>query len=185
MAATNKGLDNAVKMGIFREDLYYRLNVISLRLPPLRERGRDILLLANYFIDQFNLDFRRHVKGMTPEVERLFLSYRWPGNVRELRNVIERLMILEDCEYILPEHLPIEIANPMYQEVRGTVKLPCTGINIKDVERDLIIQALEMTGWNQSRAARLLHLSRDAFRYRMRKRLSQTEIYSTSKGGKK
>lgn len=172
IAATNKNLEETIKEGSFREDLFYRLNVIPVRLPPLRERGRDVLLLAQHFIEEFNREFKKHVRGLSPEVEEKFLSYSWPGNIRELRNLIERIMILENTEIILPEHLPCEINPEMSEKVinKGPlIRLPETGIDIEEVEKELIKQALERTGHNQTRAARLLNISRDALRYRMQK----------------
>ncbi len=172
IAATNKDLEEAIKNGSFREDLYYRLNVIPVRLPPLRERDKDVLILARYYIEQFNREFKKHIKDIDPVVQEKFLSYHWPGNVRELKNLIERIMILEAGDKILPEHLPCEI-NPVYNKENNAqgpvVRLPSTGIDIEEVEKELIRQALEMTGNNQTRAARLLNLSRDALRYRMQK----------------
>lgn len=171
IAATNKNLETAIKDGSFREDLYYRLNVIPVRIPPLRERGRDVLILAQYFIDQFNREFKKHIKGLDPVVEEKFLTYHWPGNVRELKNLIERIMILESGDRILPEYLPCEI-NPVFtKEDKASVfiRLPDSGIDIEEVEKELIRQALERTGNNQTRAAKLLNLSRDALRYRMQK----------------
>ncbi len=173
IAATNKNLEEEVKKGNFREDLYYRLKVIPIHLPPLRERGDDILLLAKYFIDMYNREFKKSVKGLSKEVERLFLSYAWPGNVRELKNVIERVMILENTDYIKPEHLPPEIHNPGEVQKRNVsaleIDIPAGGLDIEEVEKKLIERALEVTKGNQSKAARLLNLSRDAFRYRMQK----------------
>ncbi len=173
IAATNKDLKEETKRGNFREDLYFRLKVIPLYLPPLRERGRDVLLLAKYFIDQYNREFRKNVKGLSPETERLFLEYHWPGNVRELKNIIERVMILENTEYIRPEHLPREFfKGESVSESRSVLfdfDLPPGGIDIEEVEKSLIKKALEKAKGNQSKAARLLNLSRDAFRYRMMK----------------
>ncbi len=170
IAATNRDLEAAIKDGSFREDLYYRLNVIPVKLPPLRERGGDVLLLAKYFIGEFNKEFKKQVKGLDPGVEEKFLSYSWPGNVRELKNLLERIMILEQGDIILPEHLPCEMNPGASGKKEGSIiRLPETGIDIEEVEKDLIRQALERTGNNQTKAARLLNLSRDALRYRMQK----------------
>lgn len=173
IAATNKNLEQEVKKGNFREDLYYRLKVIPIHLPPLRERGEDILILAKYFIDMYNREFKKSVRGLTEETKKLFLSYAWPGNVRELKNVIERVMILENTDYIKPEHLPPEIHSPGEVQKRNISALefdiPPGGVDIEEVEKKLIERALEITRGNQSKAARLLNLSRDAFRYRMQK----------------
>jgi len=172
IAATNKVLEEEVKNGMFREDLYYRLKVIPIHLPPLRERKEDIPLLAKYFIDVFNHEFRKNVAGLAPETEKLFLEYNWPGNIRELKNVIERAMILENEEYILPEHLPMEVCSKELQ-VTGyktvDIRLPMSGIDIEEVEKELIRQALDSTKGNQTKAAKLLNLTRDTLRYRMQK----------------
>jgi len=173
IAATNKNLEEEVQKGNFREDLFYRLKVIPIYLPPLRERGNDILLLAKYFIDQYNREFKKSVKGLSPETEKIFLSYPWPGNVRELKNVIERVMILENTDYIKPEHLPVELHNTgdiQKKNVKAMeIEIPPGGVDIEEIEKKLISKALEMTKGNQTKAAKLLNLTRDAFRYRMQK----------------
>jgi len=181
ITATNKNLDEEVRQGSFREDLYYRLKIIPVTLPPLRGRGRDIIVLANHFIGQFNKEFRKNTKGLTPETEAVFMQYNWPGNVRELKNVIERTMILESVEYIDVDHLPVELSSRQGQSAAAlsstgeggpvdyAVRIPPDGCDIEEVEKELIRQAMEMTDGNQTRAARLLSLSRDAFRYRMQK----------------
>lgn len=172
IASTNKDIVEAVKNGTFREDLYYRLKVIPIDLPPLRERKEDIRILAKFFIDEFNREFKKEVKGISEETAKAFLSYHWPGNIRELKNVIERAMILENEEYILPEHLPIELLKNDIQ-VRNMpnsqISIPAGGIDIEQFEKELIRQALEITKWNQTKAAKLLNLTRDALRYRMQK----------------
>ncbi len=173
IAATNKDLQEEVRAGNFREDLFFRLKVIPIYLPPLRERGNDIILLANYFIDKYNKEFRKNVKGLTKPVEKLFLEYHWPGNVRELKNIIERVMILENDDYIRPEHLPVEITSP--EGVKRSnisavnIDIPPGGLDIEEVEKSLIERALQITHGNQTRAAKLLNISRDALRYRMQK----------------
>ena len=172
VAATNKNMAEEVKNDNFREDLYYRLKVIPVMLPALRERRDDILLLAKYFVEEFNREFKKSVKGISKETAKAFVNYHWPGNVRELRNVIERAMILENEDYILPEHLPVEIlsfdAKHLGAEA-APVSIPPGGLDIEEVERELIRQALDLAKWNQTRAARLLNLTRDALRYRMQK----------------
>ncbi|MBI5634023.1 MAG: sigma-54-dependent Fis family transcriptional regulator [Nitrospirae bacterium] len=172
VASTNKKLSEEVKKENFREDLYYRLKVIPIMLPPLRERPDDVPLLARFFIDQFNRDFKKNVRGLSRETENAFLAYPWPGNVRELKNVIERAMILENDEYILHEHLPIELSAKSEGPAEissGQIMLPAAGLDIEEVEKELIRQALEKTKQNQTKAARLLNLTRDALRYRMQK----------------
>jgi len=172
IAATNKNLREAVREGAFRQDLYYRLNVIQLVVPPLRERPQDILPLARFFIDHYNGKFKRQIEGLTPEAESLLLTHDWPGNVRELRNAIERAMILEDSANIRPSSLPIAVrgAGP-HPGPGGTMPMPFTGepMSLVEQERRLLVQALEKTGGNQTQAARLLRITRDTLRYKMKK----------------
>lgn len=171
IAATNKDLSRIVEAGTFREDLYYRLNVIPIHLSPLRERKDDIVILTKFFISEFNKEFKKNVKGLSKKAEKIIVDYNWPGNVRELKNIIERIMILENTDSIKPEHLPAEIAAPRPPASARLfgIKLPPQGLNIEEVEKELINQSLQMTSWNQTKAARLLCLSRDALRYRMQK----------------
>lgn len=171
IAATNKNLEESVRNGGFREDLYYRLKVFPLYLPPLRERKADVPLLTKYFIDLFNREFKKNVKGLSPEAEKMMMEYHWPGNVRELKNVMERAIILESDEIIMPEHLPLEISRPVMDLGASDVfvKLPPQGISMLEVEKDLIQQALDVSDGNQVKAASLLRMSRDTLRYRMKK----------------
>ncbi|MBI4823431.1 MAG: sigma-54-dependent Fis family transcriptional regulator [Nitrospirae bacterium] len=172
IAATNKDIAEDVRKGNFREDLYYRLKVIPLVMPPLRERKEDILILAKYFIHELNREFKKNFKGLSKETEKCFLEYSWPGNVRELKNVIERVMILESEDYILPDHLPVELTykTQAIQTAKTiNIRIPPRGIDIEEVEKELIRQALDSTRGNQTKAARLLNLTRDTLRYRMQK----------------
>ncbi|MCK4911232.1 MAG: sigma-54-dependent Fis family transcriptional regulator [Thermodesulfovibrionales bacterium] len=172
IAATNKLMQEEVRRGHFREDLYYRLRVIPITLPPLRDRGDDVFLLSKFFIDSFNSEFKKNVKGLSKMTMKSFQEYPWHGNVRELKNVIERAMILESEDQILPEHLPLELSSKevQIQNVKGIdIKIPAGGIDIESVEKELIRQALDSTRGNQTRAAKLLNLSRDTLRYRMQK----------------
>jgi len=172
IASTSKDLAEEVNKGNFSADLYRSLKVIPVLLPPLKERPEDIPQLAQFFIAEFNREFRKNVKGLSNETEKAFLNYPWPGNVREFRNVIERAMILENEQYILPEHLPGEFSlkeSRCNNFMSTTTSLPPGGLDIEEVEKDLIKQALEQTKWNQTRAASLLNLTRDALRYRMQK----------------
>ena len=173
IAATNKNLREAVREGAFRQDLYYRLNVIQLVVPPLRERPQDILPLARFFIDHYNGKFKRQIEGLTPEAESLLLTHDWPGNVRELRNAIERAMILEDTSKIRPATMPIAVrgAGSGHAGSNGVAPLPFTGepMSLVEQERRLLVQALEKTGGNQTQAARLLRITRDTLRYKMKK----------------
>ena len=170
IAATNRALKAAVEEGAFREDLYYRLNVLPIFIPPLRERKEDIMLLAHFFLEQFNKEFRKEIEGFSESAEEYLVNYHWPGNVRELKNVIERAGILGSDKVITPGLLPPEI--PEIQEHKPTnaiYKLPKEGISLEEIEKQLIKQALDMTEWNQSSAAQLLKLGRGALQYRMKK----------------
>jgi len=171
MAATNKNLREAVREGAFRQDLYYRLNVIQLIVPPLRERPQDILPLARFFIQHYNEKFKRQVEGVSPEAESLLLAHDWPGNVRELRNAIERAMILEDTSHIRPQSLPIAVRGTGPTPTNALGSAPFTGeqLSLVEQERRLLVQALEKTGGNQTQAARLLSITRDTLRYKMKK----------------
>jgi DNA-binding NtrC family response regulator len=171
ISATNKDLLKAIEEKVFRNDLYYRLQVIPIYLPALRERKEDILVLANHFIEMFTREFNKPTKGISSMAEKLLVEYNWPGNIRELKNVIERAIILGTDENLLLENLPLEIVAKASQVTVpvSTFKLPAEGIDIEEVERELIKQSLESTDWNQSKAAKKLNLGIDAFRYRMKK----------------
>ena len=171
ITATNKDLTKLKDEGKFREDLFYRINVASLTIPPLRERPDDILPMAKYFVQKYNEEFHKNVQKISKDVENLFMDYRWPGNVRELKNVVERAMILGDDDTLLPEQLPIEIfvqSSKQGAMVEG-IRIPQEGISLEKVEESLVRQALKMTNGNQTKAAKLLDISRDALRYRMQK----------------
>ena len=172
IATTNKkDMESAVREGTFRADLYYRLKVFPIAIPPLRERKEDIIPLAQYHIKKFNKEFRKNVKGISQGAEKLLTNYPWHGNARELRNVIERVCILEDTDLIYPEHLPAEIIKHVDKQSGNgkPVELPGDGLSLKDVEKELIVQAVSKAGGNQTKAARLLDISRDALRYKMQK----------------
>ena len=173
IATTNKDLSEAVEKGEFRMDLFYRLNIFALSLPPLRERKEDIPLLAHYFLTNFTAQYKNKViKGFSPGVEQIMLSYRWPGNVREMKNVIERIVVLETSEMIMPEHLPREMGGqltPSSGAPSSRFILPETGISLDELEKDLIVQALEMAKQQKTLAAKLLNISRDSLRYQIKK----------------
>ncbi|MCG8406199.1 MAG: sigma-54 dependent transcriptional regulator [Phycisphaerales bacterium] len=165
IAATNRDVNKLIDEGKFREDLYYRLNIITLDLPPLRERGDDIHLLSEHYVDAFAKEFRRPVKGQTKEAVKKLMQYSWPGNVRELRNAIERAVLLCKQPEVGPDDLVLG-RNETTQS-SATFELPQGGISLQAVEEQLVRQALARTGNNQTQAAKLLHLSRDQLRYRM------------------
>lgn len=171
ITATNKDLLKLMEEGKFREDLFYRINVASIRIPLLRERPADILPLTKYFIQKYNEEFHKNVQKISKGVEDFLKGYDWPGNVRELKNVIERAMILSEGDILLMDDLPIEIlgqAPKQDGEIEG-IRIPPKGISLEKVEKALVRQALKMTNGNQTRAAKLLDISRDALRYRMQK----------------
>jgi len=165
IAATNRDLEEEVKAGKFREDLFYRLQVMPITLPPLRERHGDIPLLAAFFIDLYNREFRKRVRGLSPAALAQLEQYQWPGNIRELRNAIERAMLLVDRERLEPEDF-----TTLTRTVTATsFRLPPGGLNLEEVERQLLVQALERSGGNQTQAAQLLGINRDQVRYRIEK----------------
>jgi PAS domain S-box-containing protein len=170
IAATNKNLREAVKEGAFRQDLYFRLNVIQILIPPLRDRTDDIVPMTRFFIDHYNRKFKRNIEGVSETSAKLLLSHDWPGNVRELRNAIERAMILEESALITPASLPIAISRPDPTAFAEPVPvIPNDGLSLEDNERTLLARALEKTNGNQTQAARLLRITRDTLRYKMKK----------------
>jgi DNA-binding NtrC family response regulator len=173
IATTNKNLPEEIEKGEFRLDLYYRLNTFSLHIPALEERKDDIPLLARYFLSYFGTEYKKKtIQGISPEAEEIMLSYSWRGNVRELKNVIERIVVLESGEMILPEHLPKEMhLEKITPSGTGekTFVLPEEGLSLDTLEKDLIMQALERAKNNKTQAARLLDMSYDAFRYQIKK----------------
>jgi transcriptional regulator with PAS, ATPase and Fis domain len=170
IAATNRDLKNEVDEKRFREDLFYRLNVVSLTMPPLRELGDDIITLAEYLLKLFNVEFKKKVKCFTEEARQILLSYAWPGNVRELSNCLERAMIFVDKDTLDATDLVI-LGSPIHPTERKAHQwtIPPGGIVLEEVERQLILSALEQSANNKSKAARLLGLTRDTLRYRLEK----------------
>ena len=172
-ATTNRSLEEAVEKGEFRVDLYYRLNAFSLHLPPLRERKGDIPLLARHFLQDYSEKYKkRFLKDISPEAEELLVSYRWPGNIRELRNVVERIVVLEKDDLIRPGHLPAEILHlkeRVAAKASPGLTIPDAGLSLEEVEKNLIVQALEKAGQNKTTAAKLLGISYDSLRYQVKK----------------
>jgi len=173
IATTNRNLTEAVEQGAFRMDLFFRLNTFYLHVPPLRERQDDIPVIARHFLAYFAT---RYKKGTTtrisPDAEKILTSYHWPGNIRELRNLLERLVVLEGAEEILPEHLPAWLTNKTGVAAppsNGNIALPAQGLSLDEMEKDLILQALDRTKHNKAQAAKLLHISYDALRYQVKK----------------
>jgi len=203
IAASNRDLERAVREGQFRQDLYYRLAIISLFLPPLRDRREDVLPLVHFFIGRYNKRFRKSVKGITPETRDLLSKYDWPGNVRELKNAIERAMILEDDDMLRPVYLPFSVGSPLssltafevssggnvaagpgfgspsfsaspeVQVVNGKnlprLSIPEGGTSLEEIERTFVEMAMQQANRNQTQAAKLLDISRDALRYKLKK----------------
>jgi transcriptional regulator with PAS, ATPase and Fis domain len=176
IAATNKNLEKEVEKGRFREDLFFRLNVISLTVPPLRDREGDVELLAQYFLSQYNKEYKHNIKGFSPQAIELLHLYPWPGNVRELKNVIERVVLLETPKIIEPHHLKLGDGH-LVKNYHGSaeyadsidIDIPPKGLDLDNVEKILIEKALNKAKGNQTKAAGLLHISRQTLRYRMKK----------------
>jgi DNA-binding NtrC family response regulator len=175
IAASNRDLKRESETGRFRLDLYYRLSVIQIDIPSLRERGDDVLLLADHYLESFGQRLRKKISGISPEVAKAFRRYDWPGNVRELRNVIERAMILEDDEVITMKYIPRALAGGVQTDLghdgHGSelFSLPPGGVSLDDVEMSLVRQAIQRSGGNQTKAAEMLGISRDQLRYRLKK----------------
>ncbi len=187
VAATNRDLKKAVDEKLFREDLYYRLKVFQITLPPLRERVEDIPILAEYFIGYYNHQFQKNVKSINDSVRRILVHYNWPGNIRELRNVIERAVILENMNILQAESLPGEIIsisqnfptpadgavkNPKVfkkSELPFEISIPPEGLKLYEIEKLIIKQVLEATENNQTRTSKLLGITRDTLRYKVKK----------------
>ena len=167
VAATNRLLEDEVRKGRFREDLYYRLNVLPIVLPPLRARTEDIPALVTYFVDTYNTEFRKHVRGVAAGAMKQLQTYGWPGNIRELRNAVERAMLLAEGSELAAGDFPVSAsAAPRLTE---GADLPPAGVDLEQLERSLVVQALDRSGWNQTKAAALLGLNRDQIRYRIEK----------------
>jgi DNA-binding NtrC family response regulator len=174
IACTNRDLKLQMEEGSFREDLYYRLNSFAIDLPPLKDRGNDVVLLTKHFLENFALKYnRRPITSISPEAQKLLTSYNWPGNIRELRNIIERCVVMEETDELSASHLPLTVGGQINKGVERRksfqVVLPEEGISLEKVERELLRQALERTGSNMTKAAKLLDITYDAFRYQAKK----------------
>jgi two-component system response regulator AtoC len=187
IAASNRDLEKAVREGQFRQDLYYRLAIIAIFIPPLRDRKEDILPLVDFFIDRYNRRFKKSIRGVTDDTRRLILTHNWPGNVRELKNTIERGMILEDEPFLRPVYLPFSVGESGGRTVfertspsdggqtlpnRRTLPrlyIPEGGTSLEEVEHHMVELAMRQANGNQTHAAKLLDISRDALRYKLKK----------------
>jgi two-component system response regulator PilR (NtrC family) len=172
IAASNRDLTKALADGVLREDLYYRLNVIPIHMPPLRERVEDIPLLVAHFVARLTKDVGKSVQGISPESLAILERYHWPGNIRELENVVERAIVLGNGDFLSPESLPSHLRAPR-DEQAVDVEIPATGMDLEDtlarIENRYIRLALERSGWLQVKAAELLGLSFRQFRYKVHK----------------
>ena len=179
IAATNKDLRKSIEEKSFREDLYYRLKVFQLFMPPLRDHKDDIISLADHFLQQFNTRFGKNINGIDTVVSGMLINYNWPGNIRELRNVIERAVILETSDTLQKENIPSELTLSGKENVREEREEEAIltheenqvpgGVSLYDMEKETIRQTLEKAGFNQSKAARLLGITRDTLRYKIKK----------------
>jgi transcriptional regulator with PAS, ATPase and Fis domain len=169
IAATNQDLEAAVAAGSFRQDLLYRLNVCPIPISPLRERPEDIIPLAEYFIRDQNSKFRKNIQGLDREAKKIFKNYQWPGNVRELKNAIERAMIFEESSLITSEHIPIRANSRAKTAVPPEIFNQTQNMDLYEMEKSLIQNALQRTHGNKSQAAKLLNITRDTLRYKLKR----------------
>jgi Nif-specific regulatory protein len=170
VAATNRDLSQMVAQGLFREDLYYRLNVVSIEMPPLRDRKEDIAALANFFIRRFSGELKKKIDGLEPDAQKMLMRYNWPGNIRELENAIERAMLLTEGRQISADDLRLG-ETAMSQSARDAqtpVKLPPSGIALEEIERCALVEALKMSNWVQKDAAELLSISPRVMNYKIK-----------------
>jgi DNA-binding NtrC family response regulator len=168
IAATNRDLTKEIAEGRFREDLYYRLNVMSIKIPPLRDREGDIELLANFFLHKYSSDLGKRVTRIDATAMRMLEKHSWPGNIRELENAIERAIIMAETEAITSKDLNLPAARELEADAGSVVRIPPGGIQWEQVEKDLILQALDMGGWVQKEAARLLGLTSRVLNYKIK-----------------
>ena len=169
IAATNKDLEAEIKKGQFREDLFYRLNVIRITLPALRERGSDIATLAEFFVRKYSTGLGTPVQGITKAALKLLLNYGWPGNVRQLESIIERGVLMAEGSMIAPEDLPAEVHENITGSGRLPFDFPADGISFEELERELIVKAMERADWTIAKAAPLLRMSYKTLQYRLEK----------------
>jgi DNA-binding NtrC family response regulator len=167
ISATNKNLLELMRQSLFREDLFYRLNVVTIRLPPLRERGGDIPLLVAFFLKKAAAEMNKRISGIDAKAMEMLESYRWPGNIRELENTVERAVLLAEADTITPDDLNFLFADGEQAPAGAGLQLPAGGIRLEEAEKELIRQALERTGWVQKEAARLLGVSSRALNYKI------------------
>jgi len=175
IAATNKDLLQEIEAGRFREDLYYRLNVVTLAVPSMADRKEDIPLLARHFMERFSRKNRKDVKGFSPHAMDQMLRYGWPGNVRELMNAVERAVVMSRSEYIQPEDLPLEVQNLQQEKgVDSSLQIPAEGVPLERIEKETILKTLASTSGNKSEAARRLGITRKTLRKKLKNYGAQT-----------
>jgi len=169
ISASSRNIETCISEGTFRKDLYYRLNVASITIPPLRDRKEDVILLAEHFLKIYNAEFKKNIKGITNNLKQRLIEHSWPGNVRELKNAIERAVLFEDSDLLTCDNISLldSLATPSNN--RNMIKIPNDGLSLVDIEKSLIEQALIKTNRNQTRAAKLLNISRETLKYRMKK----------------
>jgi two-component system response regulator AtoC len=181
ITATNQDIELASREGKFRRDLFYRLNVCPVYIPPLRERKEDIIPLANHFIFHYDKKFRKNIKGLNKEAKKLFLEYDWPGNVRELKNAVERAMIFEENSSITAKYLPIHLnGDSSFFPETSLDESSEQNLSLYEMEQKLMIQALKKTNGNKTQAARLLKITRDVLRYKIKKFNITPELFHFS-----
>jgi len=169
VAATNKNLKEAIANNLFREDLYYRLNTVSIEMPSLRERKEDVLALANYFVNKYGEEIKKQIVGFSPQAAKYLTRHNWPGNIRELQNTIERAVLMAESNVIGVEDLSISSSSSEAQPGDSVkIKIPPGGIKLDDLERDTILEALKMSNWVQKDAAELLGVSRRVLNYKVK-----------------
>jgi DNA-binding NtrC family response regulator len=167
ISATNKDLEQEISEGRFREDLYYRLNVVTIKIPPLREREGDVELLSEFFLHKFAQTLNKKIRKIDPTAMRLLKGYHWPGNIRELENTMERAVLMAETDTITPEDLSLPF-KPEHRPSKNAVRIPVGGLRWEEMEKDLLIQALSMSGWVQKEAAKLLGLSTRVLNYKIK-----------------
>lgn len=167
IAATNTDLSELVKKKEFRDDLYYRLKVMEIVLPPLRERGKDILILSKIFLEEYNREFNRSIKGFIKETEQLLVAYPWPGNIRELKNIIERGVILCKEDSLSPSHLPVEV-HKGEESTLSSQKTFLGKVSLQEMEKHHILEVLQSVNGNKSQAAKILNISRSTLREKLK-----------------
>ena len=170
VAATHVDLAAAIRAGQFREDLYYRLNVVSIEMPPLRERKDDVAQLAIFFLRRFAGELKKRVDGLSPDALKLLMRYNWPGNIRELENSIERAVLMSDGSQVTSNDLRLGELSTSAPSGDGNpvVKIPPTGIALEEIERQALIEALKMSNWVQKDAAELLNISPRVMNYKIK-----------------